>query len=159
MTDAQKVAVTPITPDLLRVVGVESAPYFLEVEKGDLLRFALATGTDNEAFLDEGASRRTPSRGLVAAPTYLLVMRGLEHRALAQLGWVAPSKGVDGGSEWTFHEPVRPGDTITATATIEDLFHKHGRLGQMLFQIVGITYRNQLGQVVTTQRDTRIFYS
>jgi acyl dehydratase len=158
MTDGGPAEATLTRPDLLHLIGVQSAPYSFEVEKGDLLRFALATGADNPAFVDEAVARSTPNGGVVAVPTYLLVMRGLEHQALAELGWIAPPRGVDGGSEWTYDEPIRPGDVITATATIEDLVEKHGRSGLMLFQIVKIAYHNQFGHPVVTQRDTRIYY-
>lgn len=161
MTDAKAGAGSGrslLTPDRLRLVGIETDPYSLEVEKGDLVRFARATCTDNLLFTEEPVARNTRYGGLIAAPTYLLVMRGLEHQAFARLGWLPPANGVDGGSDWTYYQPIRPGDVITARAKIAELLEKEGKFGLMLFQMIDITYTNQFGELVVKQRDTRIYY-
>jgi acyl dehydratase len=147
------------TQALHDLIGFETEAYHLEVEKGDLVRFARATGTTDAIYLDEVTARRGRYGGLVAVPTYLLVMRQLETQALRPLYDALPfTRGVDGGSEWTYFEPIRPGDTITARARLADVYERTGRLGRMVFLVIEIRYVNQFGQLVVTQRDTRIFY-
>ena len=65
---------------------------------------------------------------------------------------------LDGGSEWDYFEPVRPGDRITVTNYLADVFERQGRLGLMLFMVRETKYVNQLGQVVALQRSTGISY-
>src|SRR5438552_3777949 len=113
---------------LRELVGFESEPYRLEVERGDLLRFAHATGAIDPIYLDEIAARSGPWGGLVAVPTYLLVMRQLETQVLKPMYEALPfTRGVDGGSEWTYIEPIRPGDTIVARARLADVYERSGR--------------------------------
>ena len=65
---------------------------------------------------------------------------------------------VDGGSEWEYYEPVRPGDRITVRTKIADLFERPGRLGNMLFTIRETSYTNQFEKIVALQRTTGISY-
>lgn len=145
-----------ITQAMRDAIGVTSEPCTLEVEKGDLIRYARATGETDPLFLDEAAARRTRYGGIVAPPTYLIVMRPL---VAGRLKPASPyPKSLDGGTRWTYLEPIRPGDRITATARLVELYEREGRLGTMLFQVIEIEYSNQLGQRVVSQRDTHIRY-
>jgi acyl dehydratase len=143
-----------ITPEMRAQIGVESEPYAFDIEKGDLIRFASSTGETNPIYIDEVAARASRYGGLIAAPTYLITMRILQI-GLLTLPNPLPNS-VDGGTEWAYHEPIRPGDRITARARLADVYEKDGRLGRMLFQVVEIAYRNQFDQLVVTQRDTYI---
>jgi len=137
-------------------IGIESEPFSLDIEKGDLIRFAEATSDPNPIFSDELAARSTTYGGLIAAPTYLITMRILKKDKLRLLRPLQHS--VDGGTIWNYYQPIRPGDRITGRARLTDLFEKTGRLGRMLFEVVEIRYENQFGQTVATQRDTYIRY-
>jgi acyl dehydratase len=145
-----------ITADMRALIGVETEPYSLEIERGDLIRFARSTGETNPIYVDEVAARASQSGGLIAAPTYLITMRILQI-GLLTLPNPLPNS-VDGGTEWTYHEAIRPGDRITARAHLADLYEKDGRFGRMVFEVVEIRYRNQFDQLVVTQRDTYIRY-
>ncbi len=149
-----------ITDAMRHVIGVESEPYTFVVEQGDIIRYAQAIGDANPLFTDEVAARKMRYGGIVAPPTYLIVMRIIEgqvadRRALLQFPY---QRSLDGGSDWTYYEPIRPGDRLTATAKIADLYERDGSLGSMLFVVTEITYRNQFGEVVVRQRDTGIYY-
>jgi acyl dehydratase len=147
------------TQSLLDLIGFESEPYRLEVERGDLLRFAQASGATDPILLDEVAARSGPWGGLIAVPTYVLVMRQLETQALKPLYAALPfTRGVDGGSAWEYFEPIRPGDTLVGRARLADVYERTGRMGRMVFLVIDIRYENQLGQLVVSQHDTRIFY-
>ena len=65
---------------------------------------------------------------------------------------------LDGGSDWEYFQPVRPGDRITSVAQITDISERTGRMGLMLFMTIVITYRNQFDQLVATQTSTLIQY-
>ena len=134
-----------------QVIGVESEPTTLEVERGHVARFAEAIGDDNPAY-----TAGTPqSSGVVAPPTFL--------RAIRDVRPVVPfdvpfTRLLDGGSDWEYFEPVRAGDTITAVGRIEDIRERTGSIGQMLISTIKITYRNQAGAIVATQTSTSIRY-
>jgi acyl dehydratase len=149
-----------ITDAMRRVIGVESQPYTFEVEKGDIVRYAQAIGEVNPLFMTEPAARKMRYGGIIAPPTYLIVMRFIEsqvanQRALLQIPY---RRSLDGGSDWTYLEPIRPGDRLTATAKIAELYERDGSRGHMFFVVTEITYVNQFGEVVVRQRDTAIYY-
>ena len=148
-----------ITDAMRAQIGLETAPDTLRIDAEDLLRFAEMIEAGLPWLTDEDAAANSRYGSLVAAPTYLIVMRQLETRAIAALGIAIPFvNGVDGGSDWEYFEPVRAGDVITATARLADYHERHTSFGATLFQVFEMTYRNQLGQIVVRQRDTRIFY-
>ena len=65
---------------------------------------------------------------------------------------------LDGGSDWEYFEPVRPGDRITAVSRITDIVERTGRLGVMVIVTTETTYRNHFDQVVATQTSSGIRY-
>ena len=67
-------------------------------------------------------------------------------------------RGLDGGSDWEYFVPIRPGDRITVQSKLVDLREAAGRLGPMVFTVVETTYTNQFGEVCVLQRSTGIRY-
>ncbi len=138
-----------------QAVGTEGPPEIVEVEKGAIRQFAEAVGDANPLWNDEVSARKSRYGGIVAPPTFLRTARA----AVPELPFKNPfQRLLDGGSEWEYFEPVRPGDRITAITRISDLSERAGRLGQMMFVVFEITYTNQLDQMVAVQRSTLIWY-
>ena len=138
-----------------QAIGTVSEPRTLEVEKGAIIKFAEAIGDENPVYNDEAAARASQYGGLIAPPTFLRSAVA----ARPDLPFDVPFERVlDGGSDWEYFEPVRPGDRITAVSSIEDITERNGRIGLMLIQTIVITYTNQFGQVVATQTNTSIRY-
>ena len=143
-----------ITVAMKETIGVESEPITHEVERGAIIKFAQAIGDDNPLFNDEQAARMSRYGGIIASPTF---MRSLMSNSPPS--FKNPySAALDGGSEWEYFEPVRPGDRITVTTKIADLFERPGRLGNMLFTIRETKYVNQFGITAALQRTTGISY-
>jgi len=141
------------------MIGRTFDTYSLDVEKGDLVRYAESAHMTSPPYTDEASARQARYGGLVAAPTYVIVMRILEAKVIAAFHALIPYEtSLDGGSEWSFFEPIRPGDRIDASATLVNLYEREGKLGQMLFATMDIEYTNQFGRVVIKQRDTGIWY-
>ncbi len=144
-----------VTPELRAAIGVESEAEVYEVEKGAVIRFAEAIDDPNPAYQDEAAARKSRYGGIIAPPTFFRAMRAGPQRAHAE----SPLKRVlDGGSEWEFYEPVRPGDRITVTQALADATQRSGRLGPMVILTRETRYVNQIGQLVAVQRTTSITY-
>ena len=144
-----------ITPEMKASIGIESDPVTHDVEKGAIIKFAEAIGDTNPIFNDEVAARKSRYGGMVAPPTFL---RSINPGPL-KVDFRNPySANLDGGSEWEYFEPIRPGDRITVTTMIADLYERAGRLGNMLFQVRETKYVNQFGNTVAKQRTTGISY-
>ena len=136
-------------------IGQESAPVTTKVEKGAIIKFAQAIGDDNPLFNDEAAARSSRYGGLIAPPTFLRSVSSLR----PELPFELPlTRMLDGGSDWEYFEPIRPGDHITSTGRITEITERAGRLGAMVFMTVVFTYRNQFDQVAVTQTNTSIRY-
>ncbi|MDH4144217.1 MAG: MaoC family dehydratase N-terminal domain-containing protein [Acidimicrobiia bacterium] len=59
-------------------------------------------------------------------------------------------RGVDGGKAVEIFGPIRPGDVLTASTEIADVYDKTGRSGTMIFVVNRMTFRNQHGDKVAT---------
>ena len=148
---------TSVLTDEMRqqAIGLEGPPVTTEVEKGAIIKFAQAIGDENPLFNDEPAARSGPYGSLIAPPTFLRSMGS----SRPQLPFELPfSRLLDGGSDWEYFEPVRPGDRITAVSRIADIVERTGRLGVMVIVTTETTYRNQFDQVVATQTSSGIRY-
>ena len=138
-----------------QAIGLEGQPATSDVEKGAIIKFAEAIGDENPVFNDEAAARGSRYGGLIAPPTFL--------RSVTSSRVVLPfdfpfERRLDGGSEWEYFVPIRPGDRITAVARIEDINEREGRMGVMIITSTKTTYRNQFDQVVASQIGTSIAY-
>ena len=138
-----------------QAMGQETDPITTEVERGAIIKFARAIGDDNPLFNDEAAARSTRYGGLIAPPTFLRSVNSPRPELPFELPF---TRMLDGGSDWEYFEPVRPGDHITSVARITSISERTGRLGAMVFMTVVLTYWNQLDQVVATQTNTMIRY-
>ncbi len=148
---------SPIAIEEIRrkAIGLEGQAITTEIEKGAIERFAEAVGDSNHLWNDEAKARKGRYGGIVASPTFLRSVP--DDRP--DLTFETPfSLLIDGGSEWEFFEPVRPGDRITAVARIVDVTERTGRVGLMLFMVAETSFTNQLGELVATRRSTSIRY-
>ena len=145
-----------ITDEMRAHLEVESEPVVYEVERGAVLKFAEAIGDPNPVYRDDKAARQSGHRATIAPPTFLRSL--ISGPAREPFPDPFPN-ALDGGSEYRFFEPVRVGDTITVTRALVQIFERQGRLGTMLFKIAETRYRNQLGELVATQRTTGISYA
>ena len=156
---------TPLLSDEARqrILGREIAPASLLVEMGHIARFAEAIGDPNPRYRDDA------SGGIVAPPTFLRAV-GTDH-VVTELGDHRARTGMpdppelaslanvlDASSDWEYAEPVRVGDTITATARITNVSQRTIRVGPAVFLSGVTTYTNQRGATVATQRFTFIRY-
>ena len=145
-----------ITPEMRSALGIESHPNSFRVRAEDIIRFADSVEDGNPLFSDETQARAARYGSLIAPPTFLRSCYPGPPRVRVELPYGA---SVDGGSEWEYFEPVRPGDTITVTSKLVDFVEKQGRLGKMLLAIRELKYVNQFGSVVCLERNTAVLYN
>ncbi len=138
-------------------IGVAGEPRIYEIERGAIRRFAEAIGDQNPLFNDEHAARKTRFGGMIAPPTFCRSL-GSPIPTISLKGMGPEFRGLDGGSEWEYFQPIRPGDRITAQSKLVDLRESEGRLGPMVFIVTETSYSNQFGELCVTQRSTAIRY-
>ena len=141
----------------LKQVGRSGEPRTYEVERGAIRRFAEAIGDANPLFNDEHRARESRFGGMIAPPTFCRSMGSpIPDVRIGALG--TSFRGLDGGSDWEYFHPIRPGDRITVQTRLADLRESEGRLGPMVFITLETTYTNQFGELCATQRSTGIRY-
>ena len=144
-----------VTEEARKQIGKLGEARTLDVERGAIRRFAEAIGDDNPLFNNEREARKTRFGGMIATPTFC---RSLSAAIVDVKLDMQQFRGLDGGSDWEYLEPIRPGDRITVQTKIADLRESEGRLGPMVFITTETTYTNQFGQVCVIQRATGIRY-
>ncbi|MGH7934560.1 MAG: MaoC family dehydratase N-terminal domain-containing protein [Candidatus Binataceae bacterium] len=144
-----------VTDEARAQIGKAGEARTIEVERGAIRRFAEAIGDPNPLFHDEREARKTPFGGMIAPPTFCRSLGS----AIPDVKLEMPAyRGLDGGSDWEYFEPIRPGDRITVQSKIADLRESEGRLGPMIFITTETSYTNQYGVVCAIQRSTGIRY-
>ncbi len=128
---------------------------FEPVTKEQILAYATAYGETNPCYMDEEAARDGPHRTLVAPPTFPFRLRGKHFmpKSLANVG----RADLDAGKDVEFGEPVRPGDVLTASSTIHDIYEKTGRSGTMHFIVIRTVVTNQDGKMVAVTDQRMMF--
>jgi acyl dehydratase len=127
------------------VVGVEVETGRFEVTKDHILSFCEALDDTNPLFTDEEAAKSGPYGSVVAPPAFYTSIRtggGLDPKL--RYG----NLQLNAGQHWEYRAPVRPGDVITATSKVHDIYEKTGRTGRMVFLVRRTTYTNQDGETV-----------
>jgi acyl dehydratase len=144
-----------VTDEVLRQIGKAGEARTLDVERGAIRRFAEAIGDSSPQFNNEAEARNTRFGGMIAPPTFYRSLSA----AIPDVDLNMPSfRGLDGGSDWEYFEPTRPGDRITVQTKIADIRESEGRLGTMVIVTTETSYTNQFGRVCALQRSRAIRY-
>jgi len=144
-----------VTDEVIKQIGKTGEARTVDVERGAIRRFAEAIGDSNPLFNSEAEARKTRFGGMIAPPTFYRSLMA----AIPDVKIDMPSfRGLDGGSDWEYFEPARPGDRITVQTKIADLRESEGRLGTMVIITTETSYTNQFGRVCALQRSRAIRY-
>lgn len=139
MTDAQR-----------RILGQEFIRYELHVTRQRLLDYAALMGVTHPVYIDPEAARARGYLDIIAVPTFLVTD--------AATPLVPPEipfqgGGLNAGYDCAFDRVVYPGDTLTYSTCIADLYDKTGRSGIMHFVVRQTTVTNQDGARVALIRN------
>jgi MaoC dehydratase-like protein len=155
-----------ITPEMQAVVGIESEPWTLEVDKLQIRLFARAVGYTDPLFFDEVFAKSKGYRSLPCPPHYLGTPIFNPADADPTFGGARSRRArlnhglkrvLNGGTEIEMLDTICAGDTLMATSRIAELAERTGRLGTMLIVTTEMTYRRD-DQVVAIARGTSIHY-
>jgi acyl dehydratase len=134
-----------------------------DVEAGKVDEFARAVHDDDPIHRDPEAASE---RGFDAVPAPLTFTRasylerhrpaGIDQRLGFDLGLEAEHV-VHGEQAYEFERPVLVGDALFGETTLEDAYQREGsRGGTLTFVVFGTEYRDAAGDLVVTERTTRI---
>lgn len=132
--------------------GTEGAPFRLDVERGKIREFAVATGAADAPYLDEEHP--------VVQPTFLTTT--FFWHTEASNPWPAveldQQRGLHAEQEYTFFgEPPRAGTTLTCQSRIGEIFTKQGRRGgEMTFAVMYTDFRDESGRLVAQAKMTGV---
>ena len=142
-----------------RVLATGYEPATFEVEKSHITAFARAIGDDNPLWNDEAAARKSRYGGLIAPPTFTrMILNALRPPGTEQY----PLPGtvqLDGGSQWRYFEPIRPGDRITQFRKITDVYERRGSAGPLIFILGNCRFVNQFDQTAVELNTVTIRHS
>jgi hypothetical protein len=137
----------PIISEALEsLLDVEFGPEVYEIEKGMVRKFAEAIDDPNPRWQEMAP----PTFPAALVPTELL-----HHLMTAECPL---NRILNGASELEYFHPIKVGDVISVTARLEKLRKMEGKEGKTLFMIMGVSYKNQDGEVVAKGRNTYIRY-
>ena len=145
-----------LTPEVTEAIGRSSEPHREIVNRRDIRKYAIATGNRQRKYLE----------GDVAPPMFHVAL----FWDVVELGHLTPDgvsidkllpkfpleRAMAGGLEIEYCKPIRPGDWLTATRTLTDVYVKDGRSGPLLFYEVVMLVTDDDGEVVVREKTTRI---
>ncbi|MEH6585753.1 MAG: MaoC family dehydratase N-terminal domain-containing protein [Halioglobus sp.] len=145
-----------LTEELLANIGRSSDPRREIVTRRDIRKYAVATGNRQRKYLD----------GDQAPPMFHVPL----FWDVVELDELTPDgvsidpllpkfpleKAMAGGLKIEYHRPVRPGDWLTATRTLTDIYEKQGRSGALIFYEVIMDIVDEDQQLVIREKTTRI---
>lgn len=143
-------AIQPAPEDTLQfnreVIGRDFYKSTHPVTREMVLGFSQAIGETNPLFVDEKAATRGPHGDIIAPPTFVGSFVRLEEPHDLNLRFEGT---IYMAGQWIEPLlPIRPGDILTCTAKVTDVYRKTGRTGDMAFIVVEHSFRNQNGDLV-----------
>lgn len=168
-----------IAPEVKALVGKEHTMHAWDaVERSAIRRFVQAVMDTDPIYWDDAAGIERGYGGTVAPPMFPFygfrcppnypdpltpaISDPTFHGSsfLPRFGLPEPNiplkRLLNGGSDLEFFALARPGDHLTATSSIEDVYQKEGRKGMMVFVKMKITISNQNNQVLMILHQTEI---
>ena len=145
-----------LTESLLSHIGKTAPPKKELVTRRDIRKYSIATGNQQRKYLD----------GDEAPPMFHLSL----FWDVVELDQLSPDgvsidmllpdfplkRAMAGGVKMKYYQSIHPGDCLTATRTLTDIYEKNGRSGPLIFYEVTMDIRNDKGELVIQEKTTRI---
>ncbi|WOH63897.1 MaoC family dehydratase N-terminal domain-containing protein [Bradyrhizobium sp. BWA-3-5] len=137
-----------------------------ELGRASIRYFALATGDENQLYLDDSYAQEAGYPSLVAPPTLVCETCQYAHRRPDTNGYIGHEwhlpipdcRIIRAGNDYEFIRPVLPDDRISVTWTLEDIVERgSSRGGTQLFISSVARYRDAAGKVVALNRETVVY--
>ncbi len=137
-----------------KFIGKTYGPFRYEIGREKMKEYALATKDNRPIYIDEEFAKNTKYGDIIAMPNFAAVygLRGAGHVLIdpeLQLNLIML---VHGAQEFEWFTVVKPGDVITETGKIADIYEK----GNLDFVVYEGESRNQNGELVCRAKATFI---
>ena len=137
-------------------IGRSAPPQRVEINRGDIVKYAIATQQRAEKYL---AGDVAPPMFMFGALRPLVPMDQLGPDGIPEDGFLPdlPLKRVmAGGTKMHFHRRVKPGDVLVATRTLSAITEKQGASGPLIFVTYDLRVETEGGDLVMEEEQTRI---
>ncbi|MEM9621040.1 MAG: MaoC family dehydratase N-terminal domain-containing protein [Pseudomonadota bacterium] len=146
-----------LTDEHLAWIGVEEASITITIARRDIQKYAAATEQLQDKYV----------RGDEAPPMFIFnlfsdiaPLAALRDDGLARGGGRGPrlplKRIMAGGTEIRQHLPICPGDVLTGTRRVVDMYEKAGRTGPLIFTVRELAITNAAGDAVMEETQTSI---
>ena len=173
---------TLITNEMRSRIGVESVRVSDPIDKSLIRQWALALSwpeAPDPLFWDEEYARTTRFGGIIAPPFFNPFAYNVTAQRVRQMTQLAAGATTGQGQQRAESEPqfripsglnaggeaehpgipIRPGDVITATSKVIDMYERAGRTaGHMVITTSETRWTNQKGELVRIYRGTSLRY-
>lgn len=138
-------------------IGHADEPIEVEVHRSDIVKYSIATEQTKQKYLDGDEAPLMFIFNLFGKPQPIASLRPDGLPRGRSRGPNLPLKRVmAGGTEVEIHRPIRPGDTLTGTSRIVDIYEKAGSQGPLIFTVRELRVTDQAGAPVFTETQTSI---
>lgn len=145
-----------LSEELLSAIGRKSAPQRELVTRRDIRKYAVATGNRQRKYLD---GKEAPPMFHVPLFWDVVELDQLTPDGVS-IDRLLPKfpleRAMAGGLKIEYHKRVRPGDWLTATRTLTNIYEKRGRSGPLIFYEVVMDVIDDDGELVIRETTTRI---
>jgi len=116
----------------------------------ELIAFSRALGETAPCYVEPGPD-------LIGHPTHCVRFRGQKFFPDDLPAGLRIRMSFDAGKDIELGVALRPGDRITVSSTLHQIYEKTGRSGSMVFVVIRFTLTNERAEMVATI-DNRMMY-
>ena len=143
-------------PEVLAAIGRKTEPRTEVVTRRDIRKYSIATNQSKRQYLDGDVAPAMFHLALFWDIVELdqLMPDGVSSDTL--LPKFPLEKAMAGGLELKYHRPIHPGDVLTSTRTLLDIYVKQGSSGPIIFYEVLMEVKDSDGNDVVWEKTTRL---
>ena len=145
-----------LSEQLLDNIGRSSPPKTELVTRRDIRKYSVATDQRLKKYLD---GDEAPPLFHIALFWDVVELERLNPDGVfidALVPDFPLKRAMAGGVKLDFHQPIGPGDVLTARRTLTEIYEKSGSSGPLIFYVIVTEIENQAGEAVLTEKTTRI---
>ena len=132
------------------LVGKESPPATVRVDKSRIRQFARAVGLDDPAYFDEAEARKRGYPSLIAPPTLPIALgQDVEPGGgeMPRMKWNVATL-LHEGTEILYDRPIFAGDVLTAKSQLKSITTREGKSGVRVIYTIEQAFYDQEGKRV-----------
>lgn len=135
---------------LTKMIGQTSEPIVLEVEKGQIGRFAKAIGETNPIHFSEAAAQAAGFTTVVASCTFASALHDFDN-FYDQVG-INPHAVMHQEEEYEYFKPIIAGDVVSVVHTVSNVYDKQVPNGQLVFIVIESRGNDKRGKTIFKSR-------